>query len=253
MTEAFAKPATAIHWLGGVERAMPVVFIHGLGADRYAWAANGPALFDSYAVYAVDLPGHGSAGSLQDNADLPLLADDVAAALEPKFSTPYCLVGHSLGGAVALSMGKRYSERIAQIVVIAPAGLGRNLDQTFLRCLPDLKTVEDARSLLERLVALPRHIRLPMAQHLLASLEVPGRRDDLRAYAGILSGLERRDVPQVQATWIWGALDSMNPLDADGFDASVDSINVIPDAGHMPQIESATKVNRLIRLALSRC
>lgn len=253
MTAMRTKPATVVHWLGGIDGAMPVVFIHGFGADRYAWAANAPALFDSHAVYALDLPGHGNGARPTAGLDMPGLAEDVAAALDTALGTPYALVGHSLGGAIALMVAARTPETVAHVVTIAPAGLGRSLDREFLESLPELETVEDAKSLLEKLVARPRHIGLPMAQHLLAGLEIPGRREDLRIIARMLASLDRYDAPAVETTWIWGALDAINPLDADSLDSGVVSVNVVPDAGHMPQIESAPKVNRLIKAALANC
>lgn len=63
------------------------------------------------------------------------LADRVAGALDQTGIGRAHLVGHSLGGAVALVLAEQHPERVASLTLIAPAGLGQQLDRNLLERL----------------------------------------------------------------------------------------------------------------------
>ncbi len=82
----------------------PIVFIHGLGMTAHTWDACAALLSDRFTVMAVDLPGHGESPCPDDPdaftrdaalADLDVVLD--------QFDEPAVLVGHSLGGYLALA------------------------------------------------------------------------------------------------------------------------------------------------------
>ncbi|MCX5517883.1 alpha/beta fold hydrolase [Kaistia defluvii] len=255
MAETNKAAAVAVpHRLGGSDGRPEVVFVHGFGSDRLAWLANAPALAGAFKVWGVDLPGHGDAEPGQDNS-LDGLADAVLAGLAPHLTGKVHLVGHSLGGALALRLAHRAPDRVRSIVLIAPAGLGRGIDGDFTAGLARLEEPDPALALLQRLVARPRLINKAMALHVLAHLDRPGRRQALSALAENLPAIEEMVQPAIAAIRqgdlprmvIWGENDAINPLDPERLANFGGERHIVPGAGHLPQIEEITRVNGWIQ------
>ncbi len=94
----------------------PLVLIHGAGGDHLVWPASLRHLAHT-TVYALDLPGHGSSpgpGASTISAYSEIIRDFVDALELPWF----LLVGHSMGGAIALDFALAYGYRLAGIAVI---------------------------------------------------------------------------------------------------------------------------------------
>jgi pimeloyl-ACP methyl ester carboxylesterase len=92
-----------------------LVLLHGLGSRSQVWDPLVPALTAHYTVVALDLPGFGGAPAT-GAASVPDLADDVLARIEP----PFHVAGSSMGGAVALELGRRALAR--SVTAFAPIG-----------------------------------------------------------------------------------------------------------------------------------
>lgn len=99
----------------------PVLLLHGLFGSGANLASLGRALRDGYEVIALDLPGHGRSKSLNP-LDLPSLAEAVDDWLCAQDIKAVHVVGHSLGGKVAMQLALAGSPRISSLVVadIAP-------------------------------------------------------------------------------------------------------------------------------------
>jgi pyruvate dehydrogenase E2 component (dihydrolipoamide acetyltransferase) len=96
------------------------VLVHGVGASRRIWEPVLPRLAVARRVICVDLPGFGESPPVGEGFDLAAVADRVAAiAGVPRFD----LVGHSLGGAVAVALAARRPDAVRRLVLVAPAGL----------------------------------------------------------------------------------------------------------------------------------
>lgn len=97
----------------------PLVLIHGLAASRAIWHHVAPSLPGR--VIALDVPGFGQSEAVGAGFDL----EDVSRAIWDGLPTdePVTLVGHSMGGAIAIAAAGRRPERVARLVLCAPAGL----------------------------------------------------------------------------------------------------------------------------------
>ncbi|WP_127145588.1 alpha/beta fold hydrolase [Pelagibacterium montanilacus] len=241
-----SQPSALLHRLGGDLSARPVLFIHGFGADRFGWAANAPALFETANVFALDLPGHGAAPSEVGTGAIADLVEAAYEALDPAIEGSWLLVGHSLGGAVTLGLAARVPDRVGSVVAIAPAGYGTGIDEKFVDCLPRLESEDETEALLQTLVSRPRLINRQMAAHVLNGLETPGRREALSRIGDQLKTLRAPALPDCPVLWIWGTDDSINPPSSDFAARSGDSYELIEGARHMPHVEYASKVNRLL-------
>ena len=97
----------------------PIVFIHGMGTAASTWDACAEALADRYLTIAVDLPGHGDSPCPEDRAaftrDAALADLDLVLA---ELGGPAVLVGHSLGGYLALAHAATRPDMARGIVVL---------------------------------------------------------------------------------------------------------------------------------------
>ena len=104
-----------------------LLLIHGLGGTRQTWRHLIPVLARTHTVIAPDLPGHGEsdppAGDYSLGAHACALRD-LLLALGHHRAT---LIGHSLGGGVALQTAYQFPERTDRLMLIASGGLGTEL------------------------------------------------------------------------------------------------------------------------------
>ncbi|MCW2634094.1 MAG: alpha/beta hydrolase fold protein [Blastococcus sp.] len=100
----------------------PVVFVHGLFGQGKNWTTIARGLADRHRVTLLDLPNHGHS-PWSARVDYLDMADLVAAELEP-LGEPATLVGHSMGGKVAMQLALRHPELLRALVVVdvAPTG-----------------------------------------------------------------------------------------------------------------------------------
>lgn len=102
---------------GGRVSQPPVLLIHGVAEDHLSWPPEVRRLPD-FTVYTLDLPGHGksSGAGLQS---IPAYTQRIIQFLNDVGLFKPVVVGHSLGGAVALTLAVEHAERLAGIVLIA--------------------------------------------------------------------------------------------------------------------------------------
>lgn len=89
----------ALHW--GNPEHEKVVLLHGGGANAHWWDHIAPAIAQRFHVIALDFRGHGDADHPHETR-VGALAEDLEALLEHLEDPPVRLVGHSMGGAIAL-------------------------------------------------------------------------------------------------------------------------------------------------------
>jgi pimeloyl-ACP methyl ester carboxylesterase len=101
----------------------PLVLLHGVGTNREVWRHVVPALAAARRTIAVDLPGFGDSAPAGDGFDLDEVARGVADAVERRSGGgPFDLLGHSLGGAVAVVLARRRPDAVRRLLLLAPAG-----------------------------------------------------------------------------------------------------------------------------------
>jgi pimeloyl-ACP methyl ester carboxylesterase len=81
-----------------------IVFIHGLGFDHSTFAPQIEFFSRTHRVIAVDLRGHGASDIGKQEYDMPVFAEDIALLCAQLNLVKPVLVGHSMGGNVALTL-----------------------------------------------------------------------------------------------------------------------------------------------------
>src|SRR5450432_4400369 len=99
----------------------PVILIHGLFVDHTCWDLVMPELAESFHVVAPDLPGFGASEKPPPNR-FPYGIDAFAEAIADLYAGlelgPATVVGHALGGAVALTLAARHPELVSRLALI---------------------------------------------------------------------------------------------------------------------------------------
>jgi len=105
----------------------PLVVIHGGAGGAETWKKNIAALSDSYTVYAPDLPGYGGSQPLAGDYYIPELTEFVGSFSDSLGLESFHLMGHSLGGGVALNYALESPHKIKKLVLISSLCLGREI------------------------------------------------------------------------------------------------------------------------------
>ena len=240
--------------LGG-EDGPPLVFIHGFGADLNTWMFNQPALAERHRTIAFDLPGHGgSTKALSGPVDGSSFAADLDRLLATLGVERLHLVGHSMGGAIAQHFAAWQPARVASLTLIAPAALGAEINGAFIDGFVKAQRRREMQEVLTLLVHDPALVSRQMVEDVLRYKRLDGVQAALETLARewFPNGVQRADwravVPEltVPAQLIWGRDDRIIPVAHGEALAGNIPLHVIDGAGHLPHMEKAGEVNRLI-------
>ena len=120
----------------------PVVILHGLFGSSRNWTAFARQLAVQHFVITIDLRNHGSSGHA-DSMTYPDMAADILTVLDECGLQRASLIGHSLGGKVAMTFALTYAARAERLIVLDMAPVAyRNNFQALLESLEDLPLVE---------------------------------------------------------------------------------------------------------------
>jgi pimeloyl-ACP methyl ester carboxylesterase len=180
-----------------------VVLIHGITSSAETWGDVIPALAERFTVIAPDLLGHGQSAKPRGDYSLGAYASgvrDLVAALGHDRAT---VVGHSLGGGVAMQLAYQFPERTDRLALVSSGGLGREVHP------------------------LLRAAALPGAEFVLPLVCVAGLRDAGNAVARTLGQLGLHAGPDLEE--MWTGYSSL--VDHDAQQAFIHTLRTIVDAG----------------------
>jgi pimeloyl-ACP methyl ester carboxylesterase len=105
----------------------PLVVIHGGGGDARTWLNNIDVLSRNYTVFAPDLPGYGGSQPLIGHYYIPELTKFVGNFSDSLGLDRFHLVGHSLGGGIALNYALEAPGKIKKLVLVSSLCLGSEI------------------------------------------------------------------------------------------------------------------------------
>jgi len=266
LTDATELPPLEERWLewhgsrlryyvggGGSSGSGPsLVLVHGLGGAASNWCELVPLLAPGFRLLVLDLPGHGGSSPLPSAPTLNPFADAVFRVAESEELLPAAVVGHSLGGLVALRLALRRPQAVRALVLAAAAGISsasriRETLVTLLVLTRPARLVAPHRRLIARLgwlrypvlgyweVSDPPALSPRAVEGFLAG---PALHTDIAdAGRALVAADPRLELARVHCPTLvlWGARDHMVPLE-DGFDYARRlraPLRVIPDCGHL--------------------
>jgi pimeloyl-ACP methyl ester carboxylesterase len=117
--KTFDTGELTLNYAEGPASGPAMVLLHGLSLWRQSWDALIPELTSSWHVFAFDLRGHGKSGRVANEYHVVDYSRDIVAFLRSS-AEPTVLVGHSLGGCVALVAAGEYPEGVRAVVSVDP-------------------------------------------------------------------------------------------------------------------------------------
>jgi pimeloyl-ACP methyl ester carboxylesterase len=230
----------------------PILLVHGLGGSALNWVAVAPKLVARRRVLVPDLPGHGRSSPLPGLSTLTPLADSLAELLRREGTGRVPVVGHSLGGLVALRLAVREPAAVSGVLLAAAAGIssGRRAARYALRVLAVVRPGRRLAAHRGRIAASTRLRRAAfgwwgaadpdalspaVVDGFLAGWEL--HTDTRSAARALVADDPRPDLEQIRcpALVVWGARDNQVGV-ADAFEYARRlraPVRLVPGCGHL--------------------
>ena len=254
-----------------------VLLVHGIGRFIEDWLLTIPALSEHHRVFAVDLVGHGRS----DKPDAPYTpsyyADFLRSFLSAVGVERPALVGNSFGGGLCMQTAFSHPQACRKMILLAPAGFGRRVILPLrLLTIPGLGEIMtrpreyDSRNVLQGLVhrveGVPEGIREYLAARQGEMAALPGAQKAFLRTARrnmTICGVKRRLTRRLRqigpsilapSLIIWGERDRVISVDQAQVGIQTlpnATLEVLPECGHLPQLEHPDRVNELTLKVLS--
>jgi pimeloyl-ACP methyl ester carboxylesterase len=223
---------------GKPDHRPPLLLIHGAGACHLCWPAELRRLA-GHTVYALDLPGHGnSAGTGQHT--IAAYASKVIEFLSAMGIFQATLIGHSMGGAVALQAAYEYPKQVAALGLIA-SGATINVPSNLIENLSNATMIPVAFEWFQKHLfsVNSSEVMISKTMRILAQARPGVLYGDWQACAqfDLRSKVHQINIPVWLAT---GAEDQITPVSSANFIASQllsARMQILPRAGHMLMLE----------------
>ena len=232
-----------------------VLLLHGFGGDLDNWMFNLDSLAEKHRVLALDLPGHGQSVKTNVDPSLSGMATFVRKFLDVLSVSSLHVVGHSMGGAIAMQLESDSPKTVKSLGLICSAGLGPDINSDYLRGFVEAQSQQELKLVLEQLFADESLVNLQLVNNLLNYKRMDGVEASLNALSETLisAGEQTFLTDNIVASGIpvlviWGIQDRIIPVShAQNYSVAGGScveVEIFDSAGHMVQMEKAYEVNR---------
>ena len=231
----------------------PLLLLHGYPLDHHLWDSLTPLLLDSFDLLLPDLRGFGASSSGEAVPGMGTFASDLAGLLDHLgISTAY-VVGHSMGGYVALTFARQYPQRISGLGLVGSQVLADPPDRKEGR----YKTAAEALEKGIQGVVDGMAPKFTPKQELLGTIRQMMQRQAPLAYVGALKAMaERQDSTELVTRFtfpvvlVHGEADELIPVArAREVKAAVPHavLAELPGVGHLPMLEAPGETAEAIR------
>jgi len=232
-----------------------VLLLHGFGGDLDNWMFNLDSLAEKHRLLALDLPGHGQSVKTNVDPSLSGMATFVRKFLDVLSVSSLHVVGHSMGGAIAMQLASDSPKTVKSLGLICSAGLGPDINSDYLRGFVEAQSQQELKLVLQQLFVDESLVNLQLVNDLLNYKRMDGVEATLKALSETLisAGEQTFLTDNIVASGIpvlviWGKQDRIIPVShAQNYSAAGGScveVEIFDSAGHMVQMEKAYEVNR---------
>jgi pimeloyl-ACP methyl ester carboxylesterase len=266
------------YWMAG--DGSPVILMHGISNSVEDWLLNFSVLTEQHRVYALDMIGHGRTGKpLSASYQIPDLARFLKDFMDALHITSAHLVGHSLGGAIALTAAINHPTYVNKLVLVDTAGLAHEVSiilrivsvpvlGEFLGSMvfkgglekrmamqrkswPDPEIVPDQMIQLKYAATRWQDISKTYFKTLRATANIWGTKESV--YAPIVQGLPSLKNPILV---VWGEQDDLLPVSqAQIVKTKVPNarLEIFENCKHDPMVQNPKRFNQLVLEFLRDC
>jgi pimeloyl-ACP methyl ester carboxylesterase len=252
-------------------RGPALVLLHGITCSSDTWEQVIPQLARHFTVIAPDLLGHGRSDKPAADYSVESYARSVRDLLLALGHTRATIVGHSLGGGVAMQLSCEFPEMVERLVLVASGGLGSELHPVLRMaslpgveqlipplCSPRLgRLVDGGARLLERAGVRSGTDLREMWRGYKSLFEAGARRAFFRTVRGaidlrgqVATALDRLHLAaRVPTLIVWGKKDTIIPVEHayNGHEGIAGSrLAVFDEAGHFPHIDCGERFVQLL-------
>ena len=234
-------------------KGMPLVLLHGYPLDHHLWDEVIPLLEDTFDVIAPDLRGFGGSTIADSSPTMEDYASDIAGLLDYLGIQKTVIVGHSMGGYVALAFVRLYPDRVTGLGLVSSQVLADPPDRKEGR----YKSAKDVAENGIGSVVATMTPKFTADEKLQAFARVSMERQQSAAYIGALKAMaERLDSTPLLSSLkfpvviIHGDSDALIPVDrAREVKAALPQAHLVEihGAGHMPMMESKEKTAEALK------
>lgn len=226
-----------------------LVFVHCWCCDGDYWKHQVPHFAKRHTVVTVDLAGHGSSGLERDDWTLGAFAGDVASVVKALDLKEIILIGHSMGGPVALEAARLLPDRVIGVV-------GVDTYQNFGQTIPEEKRVQflaafeaDFPGVTNRFVhgMFPPTADSALVEKIAADMAAAPPAVGIGAMKNLLAYDPAPSVGEIQAP-IYAINSDLFPTNVEGNKKLAHSFEAkfMPGVGHFVMIEDPERFNRLL-------
>jgi pimeloyl-ACP methyl ester carboxylesterase len=257
--------------IAGDPASSVLLLVHGITSSSASWDPVIPALAEHAHVIAPDLLGHGDSDKPRGDYSLGAFASSLRDLLHHLGHEKVTIVGHSLGGGVAMQFAYQYPEHCERMVLVSSGGLGREVSWA-LRAAT-LPGAEFVLPLIANTYILNAGVAIARLLHQLPIRSRPSMAEVARGYATLadssarsafvhtlrsvvepggqrVSGGDRFYLAEGRPTLIvWGALDTVIPVaHAHAAHATIPGsvMEIFEQSEHFPQMDEPDRFARLV-------
>lgn len=234
-----------------------VVLLHGFLEDLSIWNGLNKYLSSNYQVACLDLPGHGKTECMGYVHPMELMADVVIELMKRLNKRKCHLVGHSMGGYVALAFAEQYPDKVISLSLVCSNARAdkpeKKQDRT--RAIQLVKTKKEL--FVEQAIPILFNTAVKTNTRAINKIKKIAHRTSIQGTIAAIAGMRDRFEREIVLKFapypiliVGGEKDIVIPLDwlqEQALIAENCNLEVIPDVGHMPFYESPLVFESIVK------
>lgn len=239
-----------------------VVLLHGFGTDSASWTEQIRHLHKNYRVLAPDLPGIGSS-ELTSDISMEGVAEVVKSILDAEEIEQAAIIGHSMGGYIALAFAEKYPGRLSGLGLFHSTATADNDEKKASRQKGiEFTNKHGARPFLETtapkmFAAATQTDNAELLERFMNHLPEMSKEAVTGYYEAMMQRVDRLELLKkikVPVLFVYGQEDEIIPIDKTIEQASyplISTVNILKKSGHLGMIEEPEEANKAIEDFLS--